>query len=151
MVLFVDTKNGVEVDLRIAVGDPEATIIDAAPMAIVFGVTAPVATLEHLLMTYLYSNQPKHIGDLAAIVQSGRADLAQAERMLDSMHPEMLADWHRRVTQANRHPRRRLVRRVANAENKGREHSLSRRALGPCFQRLQRGGRAGAGGGDSPA
>ena len=104
MVVFVDPKTKVEVDLLVAAGDPEATIIDGAPKAVVFGVEAPVATLEHLLLMYLYSNQPKHLGDFAAIVQSGRADLVQVERTLDLMHPEMLADWKQRVTQAKSPP-----------------------------------------------
>lgn len=97
MVVYADPKTGVEVDLLVRAGDPEAAVIAEAPRAKVFGVTAPVATLEHLLLMYLYSNQPKHIGDFAAIVQSGRADLAQAKRALRRMHPEMLPEWDRRV------------------------------------------------------
>ena len=104
MVVFVDQKTGVEVDLRVAAGDPEATVVGEAPSAVVFGVEAPVATLEHLLLLYLYSNQPKHIGDFAAIVQSERADLVRVERTLDWMHPEMLADWRARVTAAKSPP-----------------------------------------------
>src|SRR5688572_16503498 len=79
MIVFVDPKTKVEVDLLIAAGDPEATAIDRASPVVVFGVPAPVATLEHLLLLYLYSNQPKHLGDFAAIVQSRLADLARAE------------------------------------------------------------------------
>jgi hypothetical protein len=100
MVVFVDPKTQVEVDLRIAAGDPEATAIDQAVLATVFGARAPVATLESLLLLYLYSNQPKHLGDFAAIVQSERADLARAERALALMHEEMLAEWRSRVKQA---------------------------------------------------
>lgn len=100
MVVFVDPKTRVEVDLLIAAGDPEATAIDQALPAIVFGARAPVATLESLLLLYLYSNQPKHVGDFAAIVQSERADLAGAERALALMHEEMLAEWRSRVKQA---------------------------------------------------
>jgi hypothetical protein len=100
MIVFVDPKTKVEVDLRIAAGDPEATAIDRASLAPVFGVRAPVATLEHLLLLYLYSNQPKHLGDFAAIVQSRLADLARAERLLALMHEEMLGAWGRRVKQA---------------------------------------------------
>jgi len=48
----------------------------------------------------LRANQPKHLGDFAAIVGSGRADLAKAERLLASMHPEMLRTWKRRVSEA---------------------------------------------------
>jgi hypothetical protein len=88
MIVFVDPATGVEVDLLIAT---------------VFGVDAPVATLEHLLLLYLYSNQPKHLGDFAAIVTSGRADLGVAERTLADIHPEMLEEWRRRVQQAQ-HP-----------------------------------------------
>jgi hypothetical protein len=100
MVVFVDPGTQVEVGLRIAAGDPEATAIDQALPATVFGARAPVATLESLLLLYLYSNQPKHLGDFAAIVQSERADLARAERALALMHEEMLAEWRSRVKQA---------------------------------------------------
>jgi len=104
MIVFVDPTTGVEVDLLCAAGDPEATVIDEAPRTKVFGTTAPVPTLEHLLLLYLYSNQPKHLGDFAHIVQSGRADLAAVERTLHLMHPEMLGALRRRVSQA-RSPR----------------------------------------------
>ena len=104
MVVFIDPKTGVEVDLLVAAGDPEATIIGEAPKASIFGVKSPVATFEHLLLMYLYSNQPKHIGDFAGIVQSGRADLAQVETVLTWMHPEMLPEWRRRVTEAKSPP-----------------------------------------------
>lgn len=100
MIVFVDPVSRADVDLLVAAGDPEATVVEEAPEAVVFGHRARVATLEHLLLLYLYSNQPKHIGDFAAIVQSGRADLARAERALAMMHPEMLGDWRRRVDQA---------------------------------------------------
>jgi hypothetical protein len=114
MVVFVDPKTRVEVDLLAAAGDPEATAIDEAKETDVFGIRAPVATLEHLLLLYLYSNQPKHLGDFAAIVQSKRADLALAERLLAVMHPEMLGEYKGRVEAARspappkaRPPRRR--------------------------------------------
>lgn len=100
MIVFVDKSTGVEIDLLVASGDPEATVIDQARRARLFGVSAPVASLEHLLLLYLYSNQPKHLGDFAAIVQSGRADLAKAERLLAEMHAEMLPDWRARVKEA---------------------------------------------------
>jgi hypothetical protein len=100
MVVFVDPTTGVEVDLLCAVGDPEATVIDEAPHAKVFGTTARVATLEHLLLLYLYSNQPKHLGDFARIVQSGRANLGVVEHTLQFMHPEMLGPLRRRIRQA---------------------------------------------------
>ena len=104
LIVFVDRATGVEVDLLCAVGDPEATVIDEAPRTKVFGVPAPVATLEHLLLLYLYSNQPKHLGDFARIVQSGQANLGAVERALKVMHPEMVRTFRRRVRQA-RSPR----------------------------------------------
>ncbi len=100
MIVFVDDVTGVEVDLLIAAGDPEATVCEEATRASVFGATAPVATLEQLLLLYLYSNQPKHLGDFATIVTSGRVDLGRTERALAAMHPEMLGAWKRRVTDA---------------------------------------------------
>jgi hypothetical protein len=100
MVVFVDPVSGVDVDLLVAAGDPEARVLGEADEAEVFGHRAPVATLEHLLLLYLYSNQPKHLGDFAAIVQSRAADLGRAERSLADMHPEMLGEWRARVEQA---------------------------------------------------
>ena len=100
MIVFLDPKTQVDVDLLIAEGDPEALAISEAPRAKLFGVEARVATLEHLLLLYLYSNQPRHLGDFASIVQSGRADLGNAEKMLYEMHPEMLPDWRKRVKAA---------------------------------------------------
>lgn len=106
MILFVDPTTGVEVDLLVAAGDPEAMVCAEAPRAKVFGVEAPVATLEHLLLLYLYSNQPKHLGDFAAIVASLRADLEATGRVLAEMHPEMLGEWTRRVREAQQPPPR---------------------------------------------
>ncbi len=57
MYVLVD-RAGVEVDVLVAAGEPELSVIGEAPPAMVFGVRAPVATLEHLLLLYLYSNQP---------------------------------------------------------------------------------------------
>jgi len=104
MIVFVDHRTAVEVDLLVAAGDPEAAAIEGAARAAVFGVRAPVASLEHLLLMYLYSNQPKHLGDFAAIVQSGRVDLSKAERLLAVMHPEMLGDWKERVSRVKAPP-----------------------------------------------
>ena len=103
MIVFFDPLTNVDVDLLLAAGNPEALAIADAPHAMLFGASAKVATLEHLLLLYLYSNQPKHLGDFAAIVQSGRANLAKSEKMLFEMHPEMLPDWRARV-QAARAP-----------------------------------------------
>lgn len=100
MVVFVDPATGVEVDLLAANGNPETTVIREARPATVFGARAPVASLEHLLLLYLYSNQPRHLGDFASIVQSGKADLKKAGRLLREMHREMVPDWNRRVKQA---------------------------------------------------
>ena len=104
MIVFVDPATAVDVDLLVAAGDPEATALDEARPATVFGVEAPVATLESLLLLYLYSNQPKHLGDFAAIVTSGRADLGVAERTLADIHPEMLDEWRRRVRLSQQPP-----------------------------------------------
>src|SRR5262245_28421392 len=54
MIVFLDEKTQVEVDLLIAAGDPEATVVEQSPRAEVFGTKARVATLEHLLLLYLY-------------------------------------------------------------------------------------------------
>lgn len=93
-------ETGIDVDLLVASGEPESTVIAEAHEAAVFGATAPVAGLEHLLLLYLYSNQPRHLGDFARIVTDGQADLAEVRRYLEEVHPEMLATFHERVEQA---------------------------------------------------
>ncbi len=100
MILFVDAETDVEVDLLCAAGDPEATAIDESTRTKVFGVTANVATLEHLLLLYLYSNQPRHVGDFASIVVSKKADLGRTQHLLALMHPEMLPVLRKRIRQA---------------------------------------------------
>jgi hypothetical protein len=100
MVLFEDPTTRAEVDLLLATGNPEALVIAEASRANIFGARAPVASLEHLLLLYLYSNQPRHLGDFASIVQSGRADLKAAAKTLSDMHPQMLKEWRKRVNAA---------------------------------------------------
>ncbi len=86
-----------EVDLLVAAGEPESTVVAEAPEASAFGVSARVASLEHLALMYLYSNQPRHLGDLARIVTETDIDLAAVERYLTDVHPEMLPVLHERV------------------------------------------------------
>jgi hypothetical protein len=88
---------GNEVDVLVAAGEPESTVVAEAPKARAFGADAPVATLEHLVLMYLYSNQPRHLGDLARIVTETDADLAAVEKYLAEVHPEMLPVLHERV------------------------------------------------------
>jgi hypothetical protein len=102
MYVLKDAK-GSEVDVLVAAGEPESTIVAEAPAATAFGVRAPVATLEHLVLMYLYSNQPRHLGDLARIVTETNVDLASVERYLSEVHPEMIGVLLERV-QAARHP-----------------------------------------------
>lgn len=52
MIVFIDPETRVEVDLLVAAGEPEATVCEEAPRSLVFGVEAPVATLEQLLLLY---------------------------------------------------------------------------------------------------
>jgi hypothetical protein len=101
--MYVLTKRGVDVDVLVAAAEPESTVVAEAPRAQVFGVDAPVATLEHLLLMYLYSNQPRHLGDFARIVVETKADIAWVERYFADVHPEMLSVLSERV-QAARFP-----------------------------------------------
>lgn len=93
-----------EVDLLVAGAEPESTVVAEAPRATVFGVRAPVATLEHLALMYLYSNQPKHHGDFARIVTETAVNLKSVERYLADVHPEMLRMLRDRVESARRPP-----------------------------------------------
>jgi hypothetical protein len=104
MYVLVHRETRVEVDLLVAFGEPERTVIEESERKQVFGASAPVARLEHLLVMYLYSNQPKHIGDFASIVQSGRADLGRAQRLLAEIHAEMLPEMKRRIQEARTPP-----------------------------------------------
>lgn len=91
------------VNLLVAAGEPESTVVADATDASVFGVQAPVATLEHLVLMYLYSNQVRHRGDLARIVVETDVDLIAVERYLEDVHPEMLPVLREQVETA-RHP-----------------------------------------------
>jgi hypothetical protein len=104
MYVLRHARTGGEVDVLVAAGEPESTIIAEAPRARVFGATARVATLEHLVLMYLYSNQPRHLGDLARIVTETKVDLAAVERYLAEVHPEMLPVLRERVRLARQPP-----------------------------------------------
>ena len=101
--VYVMRHGNGSVDVLIASAEPESTVIAEAKRAAVFGIDAPVASLEHLVLMYLYSNQPRHLGDLARIVVETRVDLALVERYLAETHPEMLSVLKDRV-EAARHP-----------------------------------------------
>lgn len=102
--MYVLTKGDAEVDLLVASSEPESTIVAEAGHADVFGERAKVASLEHLLLMYLYSNQPRHLGDFARIVTGARADLPWVERYLADVHPEMLSTLRDRVVAARNPP-----------------------------------------------
>lgn len=89
-----------QVDLLVATAEPESTVVAEATAATVFGVEVPVATLEHLVLMYLYSNQVRHAGDLARIVVETPVDLSSVERYLADVHPEMLPVLRERVSSA---------------------------------------------------
>lgn len=100
MYVLESQESGIDVDLLVAAGEPESTVIAEAADAPVFGTRAPVALLEHLLLMYLYSNEPRHLGDFARILTSGGADLDRVVRYLSEVHPEMLQTFRDRVEQA---------------------------------------------------
>ena len=102
--MYVLTKGSSEVDLLVASGEPESTVIAEATRTPVFGVEAPTATLEQLVLMYLYSNQPRHQGDLARIVVEKDVDLAAVERYLAEVHVEMLPVLRERVHAARNPP-----------------------------------------------
>jgi hypothetical protein len=97
-------QRGAEVDLLVAAGEPEATIVEEATFTSLFGTTAPVASLEHLVLMYLYSNQPRHFGDFARIVTETDVDLRKVMRFLEDIHPEMLPELKARLRAAKNPP-----------------------------------------------
>lgn len=103
MYVLTDSR-GTEVDLLVAAAEPESTVIAEATSAPVFGVKAPVATLEHLVLMLLYSNQPRHLGDLARIVTESDVDLRLVTSYLEEVHPEMLPVLAERVHLARTPP-----------------------------------------------
>lgn len=114
MYVLEHGRGGVEVDVLVASAEPETTVIAEAKQTEVFGVQAPVASLEHLILMYLYSNQAKHLGDFVRIVTEAPVDLVAVERYLADVHPEMLPILKQRVELARnpaappaRPPRRR--------------------------------------------
>lgn len=101
--LYVMRHGKGSVDVLVASAEPESTVIAEATPTSVFGVSVPVASLEHLVLRYLYSNQPRHLGDLARVVVETAVDLGVVERYLAEVHPEMLSVLKERVSAA-RHP-----------------------------------------------
>ena len=101
--MYVMTHGTGEVDVLVTSGEPESTVIAEAEETELLGVRAPVATLEHLVLMYLYSNQPRHQGDLARVVTETKVDLKAVEAYLAEVHPEMLSTLRERV-RAARHP-----------------------------------------------
>ncbi|MBI3268808.1 MAG: hypothetical protein HYZ53_07285 [Planctomycetes bacterium] len=91
------------VHLHVAAGEPKCTVVAEATPARLFGTTAPVATLEHLALMYLYSDQLRHLGDFARIVTESQADLGAVEHFLQEVHPDMLGVFRERVRLA-KHP-----------------------------------------------
>ena len=57
-----------------------------------------------MYVLHLYSNQPRHIGDLARIVVETNVDLGKVGRFLEEVHPEMLRVLHDRVRAAKEPP-----------------------------------------------
>jgi len=98
------SQSGGEVDLLVAACEPEATVVAEATPARLFGTAAPVATLEHLVLMYLYSNQPRHFGDFARIVTETKVDLGKVVDFLQQIHPEMLPVLNERVRSATQPP-----------------------------------------------
>ncbi len=104
MYVLEHGRGGIGVDVLVASAEPESTVVAEAKEAEVFGVRAPVATLEHLVLMYLYSNQAKHLGDLVRIVTETTVDLVAVERYLAEVHPEMLPVLKQRVELARNPP-----------------------------------------------
>ena len=102
--MYVLRSQGGEVDLLVAAGEPETSVIAEATAARLFGTVAPVATLEHLVLMYLYSNQPRHLGDFARIVTETNVDLGKVVRFFEQVHPEMLPVLNQRVRAARQPP-----------------------------------------------
>jgi len=88
--VLTDPETEVTVDVLVGFGEPEFSLVDGATRMEAGGVEARVAREEHLLLSYLYSNQPRHLGDFASIVQGGRLTLPRVRELLGDMHPEML-------------------------------------------------------------
>lgn len=91
-----DPDTGAAVDLLVGFGEPELTLLRGATRVQLAGIRPRVARREHLLLTYLYSNQPRHLGDFAAIVQQGKVSRAKARALLAELHPEMLPVFDQR-------------------------------------------------------
>lgn len=99
-----DPKNDATVDLLVGFGEPELSLLRGATRVKLAGLRARVARPEHLLLSYLYSNQPRHLGDFASLVQGGKVDRAKVRSLLAELHPEMLATFDRRWAEAAEPP-----------------------------------------------
>lgn len=91
-----DPTTGASVDLLVGFGEPELSLLRGATRVMLAGIRPRVARREHLLLGYLYSNQPRHLGDFAALVQQGKLERARVRALLRELHPEMLPLFERR-------------------------------------------------------
>lgn len=99
-----DPATEATIDILVGFGEPEYSLLTGATRAAVAGTRAVVARREHLLLSYLYSNQPRHLGDFAALVQQGKVNRAAVRRLLRDLHPEMLPTFEARWDAAESPP-----------------------------------------------
>lgn len=143
-----DPKTDATVDLLVGFGEPELSLLRGATRVRLGGLRPRVARPEHLLLSYLYSNQPRHLGDFASLVQGGKLDRAKVRALLGELHPEMLATFDRRWRRPSRRPRRRArraaggrpTRRGAGGGASPRRRSASRGRRRPGAGRTRPGG-----------
>jgi hypothetical protein len=102
--VLTDPETRVTVDVLVGFGEPEFSLVDGATRMPAAGIEASVARAEHLLVSYLYSNQPRHTGDFAALVQSGELALPRVRELLADMHPEMVPVLEERWAAAENPP-----------------------------------------------
>lgn len=99
-----DPTTGATVDLLVGFGEPELSLLSGATRVQLAGIRPRVARREHLLLSYLYSNQPRHLGDFAALVQQGKLARTRVRALLAELHSEMLPTFDRRWEEAENAP-----------------------------------------------
>ena len=90
--------------MLVGFGEPELSLLSGATRVQLAGIRPRVARREHLLLSYLYSNQPRHLGDFAALVQQGKLARTRVRALLAELHPEMLPTFDRRWEEAEDAP-----------------------------------------------
>ena len=90
---YADLYPEVRMDLLVPFDDPEWSAVQAPNTAEIAGSVVSVFPPALLALTRFYSEQPRHLQDLAAMINVGGFSLEEARSILQRTDPERLSEW----------------------------------------------------------